>query len=199
MTQAERRDRTRGALLDAARELFGEHGFAATGRDDIAKRAGVTSGALYHHFESKTAVAEAVIEALDAELVERVVAAARRGTDPFDQLRRSCRAYIDACAEPDIARILIEAPAVLGPDALRAIDEASAVKLLNAALEKIDVPGDRSVAAHLLLGMLNEAATLVATDPTARRRVQATVDAFLAKLLGEPASAVSRRRERLRS
>jgi AcrR family transcriptional regulator len=185
--------------LDAARDLFGDQGFAATGRDDIAKRAGVTSGALYHHFESKTAVAAAVIEALDAELVERVVAAARRGTDPFDQLRRSCRAYIDACAEPDIARILIEAPAVLGPDALRAIDEASAVKLLNAALEKIDVPGDRSVAAHLLLGMLNEAATLVATDPTARRRVQATVDAFLAKLLGEPASAVRRRRERLRS
>jgi AcrR family transcriptional regulator len=184
VTQAARRERTRGALLAAARELFAERGFADTGRDDIATRAGVTSGALYHHFESKTAVAAAVVEALDAELVDRVVAAAKRGSDPFDQLRRSCRAYIDACAEPDIARILIEAPAVLGPDALRAIDEASAVRLLRAALADLDVPGDTRVAAHLLLGMLNEAAMLVATDPGARRRVQATVDAFLEKLLG---------------
>src|SRR5438309_11391733 len=76
VTQATRRERTRSALLTAARELFAERGFADTGRDDIAARAGVTSGALYHHFESKTAVAAAVVEALDAELVDRGVAAA---------------------------------------------------------------------------------------------------------------------------
>lgn len=182
-TQAERTERTRGALLAAARELFSERGIADTGRDDIAERAGVTRGALYHHFESKAAVAVAVIEAVDAELTDRVVDAARRGTDPFDQLRRSCRAYIDACAEPDIARILLEAPLVLSADALRAMNEASCVHLLEPVLERLDVVGDRRTAARLVLGMLNEAALLVATDPRSKRRVNATVDAFLERLL----------------
>jgi AcrR family transcriptional regulator len=182
-TQVERRERTRGALLAAARELFAERGVADTGREEIAARAGVTRGALYHHFESKAAVAVAVIEAVDHELSTRVVAAARRGTSPFDQLRRSCRAYIDACAEPDIARILLEAPLVLTPDALRAMNEASCVHLLEPALERLDVVGDRRTAARLVLGMLNEAAMLVAADPRSKRRVNATVEAFLERLL----------------
>ena len=183
-TQAERTERTRGALLEAARELFAERGFADTGREDIAARAGVTRGALYHHFESKAAVAVAVLEAIDAELVDRVVAAARKGTDPFDQLRRSSRAYIDACAEPAIARMLLEAPLVLTPNALRAMNEATCVQLVEPVLERLDVVvGDRQTAARLVLGMLNEAATLVATDPRSKRRVIATVDAFLGNLL----------------
>jgi AcrR family transcriptional regulator len=187
-TQAERRETTRTALLAAARELFGERGFADTGREDIAERAGVTRGALYHHFESKAAVAAAVIEAVDAELADRVVAAARRGVDPFDQLRRSCRAYIDASAEPDIARILLEAPLVLTPDQLRALNEASCVRLLEPALERLGFDGDRSIAARLLLGMLNEGATLVATDPRARRAVNATVDVLLERMVGQRSS-----------
>jgi AcrR family transcriptional regulator len=182
-TQMERRETTRAALLDAARELFAERGVAETGRDEIAERAGVTRGALYHHFDSKNAVAVAVIEALDAELVERVVTAASRGRDPFDQLRRSCHAYIDASAEPDIARILLEAPLVLDPDALRAMNEATCLQLLEPALERLGVVEDRPIAARLLLGMLDEAARLVATEPRSKRRVIATVDAFLERLL----------------
>jgi AcrR family transcriptional regulator len=182
-TQSERTERTRGALVTAARELFAERGFAGVGRDEIAERAGVTRGALYHHFESKAAVAAAVIEAVDAELTDRVVRAARRGSDPFDQLRRSCRAYISSCAEPAIARALLEAPLVLTPDALRAMNEASCVQLLEPVLERLDVVGDRRTAARLVLGMLNEAAMLVATDPRSKGRVNATVDAFLDRLL----------------
>src|SRR4051794_41023814 len=106
-TQAERTAKTRAALLAAARQLFTERGFAQTGRDDIATRAGVTRGALYHHFASKADVVAAVVDELEAELVERVVAAGRTGTGSLDQLRRSCRAYIDACTEPAIARILL--------------------------------------------------------------------------------------------
>src|ERR1700722_15478697 len=69
-TQAVRSARTRRALLDAARALFAEKGFAATGRDEIAERAGVTRGALYHHFASKTEVAAAVVAELESELVD---------------------------------------------------------------------------------------------------------------------------------
>jgi AcrR family transcriptional regulator len=191
-TQAVRSARTRAALLEAARVLFAEKGFAATGREEIAERAGVTRGALYHHFASKTEVAAAVVEELEAELVERVVAAAREGAGVRDQLRRGCRAYMEACADPTVARILADAPAVLGMEACRALDSVACAPLLAAAFDRaqaegIAVPGDPEVAAALLLGFLNEAAGLIAAAPAdlnLRRRVGGTVDEFLTRLFG---------------
>src|ERR1700683_4537879 len=121
-TQVARSARTRGALLAAARELFAEKGFAQTGREEIAERAGVTRGALYHHFASKTEVAAAVVGELEAELVARVGAAAAQGTGVRDQLHGGCQAYMEACADPSIARILVDAPAVLGIEACRSLD-----------------------------------------------------------------------------
>jgi AcrR family transcriptional regulator len=191
-TQVARSARTRAALLRAARDLFAEQGFAQTGREEIAERAGVTRGALYHHFASKTDVAAAVVAQLNAELVDRVVAAALLGTGVRDQLHRGCRAYMDACADPTVARILADAPAVLGIEACRALDAASCVPLLEdvfalAATEGIEVPGDPAIAASLLLGLLNEAAALIAGAPgddALRRRVSTSVDAFVSKLFG---------------
>jgi AcrR family transcriptional regulator len=188
-TQAERRAATRAALLTAARELFAERGYAATGRDDIAARAGVTRGALYHHFANKAEAFEAVVDELDAELLARVISAARRGTGPLDQLRRAARAYIDACTEPAIARILLtDAPTVLGWAALRARSAATCQALLEGVLAEdgIDAPGAPDVTAALLLGLLDEAALLVASAPdprAARTRIRNTVDALLVKLL----------------
>jgi AcrR family transcriptional regulator len=191
-SQADRSAQTRTALVRAARELFAEKGFAATSRDEIAARAGVTRGALYHHFDSKTAVAAAVVAELEAELVERVVSAARDGDGVREQLHRGCRAYMDACADPTVARILVDAPAVLGVAACRALDAEACLPLLQEAFaraedEGLEVPGDPGVAAALLLGFLNEAAGLIAATPFNRARreaVTATVDAFLSKLFG---------------
>jgi AcrR family transcriptional regulator len=191
-SQADRSAQTRTALVTAARELFAEKGFAATSRDEIATRAGVTRGALYHHFDSKTAVAAAVVAALEAELVERVVSAARDGEGVREQLHRGCRAYMDACADPTVARILVDAPAVLGVAACRALDAEACLPLLEGAFaraedEGLEVPGDRGVTAALLLSFLNEAAGLIAATPFNRARreaVAATVDAFLTKLFG---------------
>jgi AcrR family transcriptional regulator len=191
-TQVERSARTRAALLAAARALFAEQGFAQTGREEIARRAGVTRGALYHHFASKTEVAAAVLDEVTGELVDRVVAAALRGHGVRDQLHRGCRAYMDACADPTVARILADAPAVLGLAACRALDAASCVPLLEevfaqATAEGIGVPGDPSIAANLLLGLLNEGALIIAAAPgdgDLRQRVVGTVDTFLTKLFG---------------
>jgi AcrR family transcriptional regulator len=191
-TQVARSARTRAALLAAARALFAEKGFAQTGREEIAERAGVTRGALYHHFASKLEVAAAVVEELEGELVELVVAAALRGTGVRDQLHLGCRAYMDACADPTMARILADAPAVLGLEACRALDAASCIPLLEevfalAAAEGIEVPGDPTIAASLLLGLLNEAAALIAAAPrdaARRQRVTGSVDEFLTRLFG---------------
>ena len=189
-TQADRSAQTRVALLNAARALFAEKGFAATSRDEIAARAGVTRGALYHHFESKTALALAVVAELEADLVDRVVSAALEGEGVREQLHRGCRAYMDACADPTVARILVDAPAVIGVAACRALDAEACLPLLQDAFarsreEGVAVPGDPGVAAALLLGFLNEAAGLIAATPFNRARreaVAATVDAFLSKL-----------------
>lgn len=176
----------------AARELFTERGFAATGREDIAERAGVTRGALYHHFDSKQAMFEAVASELDAELGVAVVRAAGKARTAHDQIRLSCRAYVYGCADPSVVRILLtEAGTVLGPAWVRASNEAACVQLLTPALRQAAneghaVPGDTHVAAQLLLGMLNEAASIMAASPNPRataRRMQPTIDAFVDRLL----------------
>jgi AcrR family transcriptional regulator len=191
-TQVERSARTRTALLAAARELFAEKGFAQTGREEIAERAGVTRGALYHHFASKTDVAEAVVDDLLAELVDLVVAAAQRGNGVREQLQLGCRAYMDACADPSMARILADAPAVLGVAHCRALDAASSVPLLEqvfaaASAEGIPVPGDPTIVATLLLGILNEGGAMIAGAPGdtgLRERVCEGVDLLMGRLFG---------------
>jgi AcrR family transcriptional regulator len=197
-TQVERRTTTRAALLAAARELFTEKGFAATGREEIAERAGVTRGALYHHFASKQDAFAAVASELDAELAERVVTAARHAESAYEQIRVSARAYVEACAEPAVMRILLtEAAAVLGPQWVRASQEAACVALLTPALEAAAragfvVPGDVHIAAQLLLGLLNEAGSIIAAAPNPKatlRRVLPTVDALVARFLGAAGEA----------
>jgi AcrR family transcriptional regulator len=191
-TQVDRSARTRAALLAAARALFAEKGFAQTGRDEIAERAGVTRGALYHYFVSKTDVAAAVVDELEAELVDLVVAAALRGTGVREQLQLGCRAYMEACADPSMARILADAPAVLGMEHCRALDAASCVPLLEqvftaATAEGIQVPGDPGTVATLLLGLLNEGAAMIAAAPrdtALRERVCASVDLIMGRLFG---------------
>jgi AcrR family transcriptional regulator len=191
-TQAERTSATRRALLDAARAHFAEQGFAGTGREQVATAAGVTRGALHHHFGTKEGLFRAVVEELEAGLAEQVASAAAQGSDPVDELRRGCLAFLDACMEPAVRRVvLLEAPVVLGWDAWREIDARYGLALvrtgLEGALRQVGLdPAAAEPLAHLLLGALNEAALLVATaeDPaTARDEVGRTVALVLDRLL----------------
>ncbi|WP_126976169.1 TetR/AcrR family transcriptional regulator [Frigidibacter oleivorans] len=118
---AERRAETRAALIGAARALFLEKGFADTGTPEIVRHAGVTRGALYHHFEDKTAVFAAVIAA-EANAVQADVEAAAPGRDR-EALLDGATAWFEAMRQPGRARLLLlEGPAVLGISEMRRID-----------------------------------------------------------------------------
>ena len=192
-TQVERSETTRAALMAAARRLFTEKGYAATGREEIAAAAGVTRGALYHHFASKEALFRAVVEELEEEMTTQVATVAMRGApDAAAELRLGCLAFLDACLDPSVRRIvLLEAPAVLGWEQWRAIDERYGLALLTHGVQAVmDAglvePGPTSPLAHMLLGALNEAALLVATadkPKAARAEVGRTVEQVLERLL----------------
>src|SRR5215207_6750983 len=134
--QHERAAATRGAIVGAARELFSEGGYEATTIEDIARRAGVSKGALYHHYADKVDLLVAVYEDLEAELVESLMAVANAETDPMEALRAGCYAFLDACLDPVFHRIaLIDAPSALGWDRWRAIDARHGFGLLRAGLQ----------------------------------------------------------------
>ncbi len=116
-TQADRSATTRDALVAAARPLFAAQGFAEVPNDAIVAAAGVTRGALYHQFADKTALFEAVLETVEADIARRLAedVAAAGIADPVDALRYAVRKWLDMCVEPEIHRIaLIDGPSVLG-------------------------------------------------------------------------------------
>jgi len=176
----EQSEATRAALLDAARELFSERGYAGVGTEEIVRRARVTRGALYHHFADKKDLFRAVHERMEAELTEAVAAelAASQAGDPLAALATGVRSFLDACTDPALARIaLLEAPSVLGWAEWREIDERYGLGLVAAGLEGAIEAGvlrrqPVRPLAHLMLGALGEAAMLIANadDPERVRR-----------------------------
>jgi AcrR family transcriptional regulator len=187
-TQSERSATTTAALVAAARELFAERGYAGVGTEEIVRAAGVTRGALYHHFAGKEELLEAVYEQIEGEITERIAAGALAGPDPLEALRAGSRAFLDHCLEPEVQRIvLLDAPAVLGWERWREIGARYGLGLVEAALVAAMDAGQISRApvkplAHVLMGALDEAAMVVgrADDPEAARD---EMDAVLGSLL----------------
>jgi AcrR family transcriptional regulator len=186
--QAERSEATRTALLGAARRLFTERGFAESATEEIVREAGVTRGALYHHFRDKEELFEAVFEQIEAELAERGARAVGESTDLKAGLRAGCASFLDACLEPDVQRIaLLDGPAVLGWDRLRAIEDRYALGLVVAGIEGaiaegIIEPQPAQPLAQMLLGALTEGAMLIARSEDVRR-TRAEVGGIVERLL----------------
>src|SRR5262249_41382926 len=116
-----RSEATRRQLVTAARALFGARGYADVGTEEIVRAAGVTRGALYHQFRDKADLFAAVAEEIEAEIAERIAAgAADVEADPLQMLRTGAQLFLDACAEPEVERvILLDAPAGMGIGAWR--------------------------------------------------------------------------------
>ncbi|HMI81707.1 MAG TPA: helix-turn-helix domain-containing protein [Solirubrobacterales bacterium] len=196
-TQAERTEATREALIAAARRLFTERGYEEVGTAEIVRDAGVTRGALYHHFGDKAALLDAVYNRIEAESTERV-ARVVLGSDlhsPLDAMKAGIEAFLDECAKPELRQIALhDAPAVLGWERWREIGAVNGLGLIEASLtaaieagELRDLPVKPT--AHLLMGALDEAAMLLARDerPGSRAEVTEVLVALLESFAVEPA------------
>ena len=177
-TQAERSRASRAALVAAGRTLFAERGFAEVGTSEIVAAAGLTRGALYHQFGDKQQLFLAVLEQVEQEISERIATVlGSGGRDPLQLLMDGADAWLDACADTGVQRIvLVDAPAVLGWQRWREIGQRYGLGLTQAALEQAIAAGaippqPVTPLAHVLIGALDEAALFVsrADDPEAAR------------------------------
>lgn len=184
--KAEQSEATRSDLLKVARNLFAEQGYAGTSTEEIVKQAGVTRGALYHHFRDKKALFQAVYEQVEKELGEDLVEIALRlpQASGWERLLAGADGFLDACRDPAVQQIaLIDAPSVLGWETWRSIDAEHGLGLLRAGLQAAMDAGEiesHPVAplAHILLAALMEAALMIARADdveAARVEVGATV------------------------
>jgi AcrR family transcriptional regulator len=195
-TQAERSLATRSALIAAARPLFAERGYAGVSTEEIVGAAGVTRGALYHHFAGKRELFAAVYEQIEAELSDRIATEALDGgaTAPLQAMRSGARMFLRACTVPEVQRIvLLDGPSVLGWDRWREIAAEHGLGLIEATLQAAVDAGAIAAQpvrplAHLLMGALDEAALLVARSDQPEEalvEVSETLDSLLAALASE--------------
>jgi AcrR family transcriptional regulator len=192
-SQSQRAEATRKALVAAGRELFAERGYDDVGAEEIVRAAGLTRGALYHHFPSgKRGLLEAAYEQVEAESTERVarVVLDSEMHSPLAAMKAGVAAFLDECAEPSFQRIALhDAPAVLGWDRWREISASNGLGLIEASLIAAIEAGEMRPlpvrpTAHLLLGALDEAAMLLvrSSDPTGTAEITtvllALIDSF---------------------
>jgi AcrR family transcriptional regulator len=150
--------------------MFAAQGFAEVPTDAIVAAAGVTRGALYHQFADKTALFDAVMEAVEADIARRLAdgVAAAGISDPVEALRHAVRTWLDICVEPEIHRIaLIDGPSVLGWTHWREVCQRHVFGLVQALLSQgIELGRIRAQPArplaHVLMGAGDEAALYVA-------------------------------------
>ena len=168
-SQGDRSAATRERLIRVAREQFAQSGYAGVGTEAIVRQAGLTRGALYHQFKDKAELFAAVVEAVEADVMNRIgqVVVAESAIDPITAIKLGADGWLDACADPAVSRILLlDAPAVLGWERWRAIGlyhEIGLVQaLLTSAIEQGRVPAQPvAPLAHLLIGAMDEAALYV--------------------------------------
>lgn len=178
MTQAQRRESTRAALLEAGRKLFAARGYDAVAAEEIVTEAGVTRGALYHHFDGKAGLFEAVFVQIEAGLVQDFLDEGFLAGDPLDAMRNGITRFLELSLESGVQRIaLIDAPVVLGWKRWHEIEAEHGLGLIQAGLDAAIEAGrirklPTAELANAFLGALVESALAVARakDPKAARR-----------------------------
>lgn len=192
---------TRDALIDSAIALFTERGYAGTSLDEIARRARVTKGALYHHFTGKQAVFEAAFDAVETDVKGRLEKILRGAEPPWERALAGLREFISSCLDPAYQRIALhEAPVVMGWQQWRDAEERYSFGLIKAALQDLIDAGDVTsvpvdVASRLLFGALASAATEIASSAEPER-VGVEVEQVVVALLQQVRDAARSHRAR---
>ena len=189
----ERGRATRAHVLEVATRLFAEHGYDGTSIETVQASAGVSRGSLYHHFPGKEALFWAVLEEVGARVARQGEDIARDAPDPVAMLRAGALAWIRLAGDPVVRQVmLIDAPAVLGWERWRELDEQGPLGVIRAALAYASEAGiiERrhvDAFAHIVLAAANEVSLMIARaeDPAAALRAceRAFAD-FLDRLLG---------------
>lgn len=193
----ERGQATRAHLIEVATRLFATHGYDGTSIEAVLAESGVSRGSLYHHFPGKEALYLAVFEVLGDRLGADMTAALQNAADPVDMLRIGCVTWIRNAGDPVVQQImLIDAPAVLGWQRWRELDEPALAMIRHAlgfAAEAGAVdPRHVDVFAHIVMATLNEVAMMIALSSDSAATLKAgesAVDDFLDRLLGGLGSA----------
>ena len=196
----ERGQATRAHLVDVASRLFAERGYDGTSIEAVLAEAGVSRGSLYHHFPGKDALFWAVLEGVAARVGQQLADATRDAPDPVAALRAECLAWI-RLADDQVVRqtVLIDAPAVLGWERWRELDEQGSLRPIRAALDyaaeagRIE-PRHVDAFAHIVLATINEVALMIARadDPAAALTAgESAVAEFLDRLLGDSTTPVA--------
>jgi Tetracyclin repressor-like, C-terminal domain/Bacterial regulatory proteins, tetR family len=176
-TQVERREATTAALLDAGRELFAKDGFAATSLDAVGARAGVTKGALYHHYAARPSCSARCSRGSRPSSGSTSPASSPRKRDPCEGVQAGCRAFLERALDPELQRImLIDGPGALGFATVREAEAPTRALLAEGLRRAMDAGRlqQRPVAplAAILFGALCEAALTVARAEDQRAMVR---------------------------
>jgi AcrR family transcriptional regulator len=185
----ERTETTRTALMEAARRLFVENGYAETATPDIVAAAGVTRGALYHHFADKQALFRAVVEQEAVAVAAEIERSAPATLPAAEALLAGGDAYLEAMREPGRTRLLLlDGPAVLGREAMDAIDNRHGNRTLREGLvaamrsgEILKIPVDALTA--LIAAAFDRAALAIeggGNSEAFRRAMHALINGLLA-------------------
>jgi AcrR family transcriptional regulator len=181
---------TRAKLIAAARKAFGEKGYAEASMDDFTAEAGLTRGALYHHFGDKKGLLEAVVLEIDAEMAERLSAIAAAAPSRWEGLVAENVGYIEMALEPDIQRIMLrDAPAILGdPSTWPSAD--GCIATIRANLQHLRAEGlvrgdiDPDAGARLVCGASTDAALWIANAEDPEAAALKAIPTFKAMLEG---------------
>jgi AcrR family transcriptional regulator len=182
---------TRQALVDSAVELFTKRGYASTSLDEVAKRARVTKGALYHHFSGKQALFEAAFDAVETLVMARLAEIVVGPGDPWERAMNGVRQYIKICLDPSYQRIVVhEAPVVMGWERWREAEDHFSFSIVRSSIQALvesgvidDMPVE--VASRLLFGALTAGAAVIARAENPKKasaEVAATVVRMLERL-----------------
>jgi AcrR family transcriptional regulator len=183
---------TRGQLIEVATRLFAEHGYEGTSIEAVLSAAGVSRGALYHHFAGKEALFEAVVSAVSDQVTMELTAAVRGCDDPLDAMRTAALAWVGLAADPVIQRVvLVDAPSVLGWERWRAMDDGRTLGTMRAMLQAVSdsgrLPSELVVPfSHMILAALDEIVLVIARAPDSGAAVtegRMAVRALLDRLL----------------